>query len=71
MAGGFGVMRLDPGNLGFERGDALQQLVLRISVEAFLRQQTGGIAARAREILCVHCGAASQRAAIAVNTPGG
>ena len=41
-------------DLGFEQGDPRDQLVLRIGVEAFLRQQAGGIASRAGKVIHVH-----------------
>ena len=61
------VVRPDPGDFGFELADPRGQLVLRISVETFLRQQAGGIAANARKVVVVHCAAASQCEALAVN----
>jgi len=70
MVGRSRMVRLDPGDLGFERGDPLEQLILRIGVESFLRQQAGGVAARAREVLCVHCAAESPRTPVAVNKGG-
>lgn len=43
-------------DLGFEQFDPLGQFVLRIRVEAFLRQLAGGIAPRARKVIHVHAG---------------
>ena len=69
MAGCLGVVRLDPGDLGFEQGDPRRQLVLGVSIEALLRQLTGGVAARARKVLVVH-GSRMILAALAVNGGG-
>ena len=46
-------------DLGFEQLDAGIEFVQRIAVEAFAGEQAGGIAARFRSIIIVHCTAAS------------
>jgi hypothetical protein len=51
-----GVARANTLDLGFEQGDSRGQLVLRIGVEAFLRQLGGGIASRAAKVIHVHAG---------------
>ena len=54
MAAGTVAMGLDPGNLCFEQGDPLGQLVLRITVKAFAGQLAGGIAGQTGSVIIVH-----------------
>lgn len=54
MAAGPFAVGLDPGNLGFEQGDPLGQLVLRIAVKAFTGQEAGGIAGQTGPVIIVH-----------------
>ena len=48
------MMRAHPRNLRFQQGDAGQQFVLRIGVEAFPLEGGGGIRPRPRQIIIVH-----------------
>lgn len=41
----------NPDNLRFEQGNPLTQLILRIGIEQFLRQQAGGIAFRTGQVI--------------------
>lgn len=71
MGGGLVAMGLHPCDLGLAQDDTLIQLVLRIGVEALFREQSGCISAPSGEIVVVHCGAASQLAALSVNGASG
>lgn len=47
-------MHDDPGDLRFQKGNALIQLVQRIAIEVLAGEAAGGIAAQLRSIVVVH-----------------
>ena len=67
MGRGLVAVGLYAHDLGLEQLDALGQLVLRIGVEALLRERIRRVAAPPGEIVVLHCTAASQLRALAVN----
>lgn len=68
MGGGLVAVGSDPGDLRLKQGNPLSQLVLRIGIERFPRQQAGRIAFGPGQIV-IHCQASFGRRRLAVNTP--
>ena len=68
MISSLGVLRLYPGDFGFERGDPLNQFGLRIAVERFLAQKAGRVTAGAGKVV-VHSSGSIALCLLAVNGP--
>lgn len=54
MRSGFVTVGANPGYLCFQKCHARIQFVARIAVQAFLRENTGGVGARSRAIVVFH-----------------
>ena len=54
MGVGLVAMSRHPGYLRFQRGNARIQLLARVGIKAFLREQAGGVSAPDRTVIVIH-----------------